>query len=864
MVSRKRSALTLGLILSHLSTSVVSLVGPAVPLAEAADTTTTGATSTYSPFAPSLTSPNFQVAQAQSLSNLYGSCFNIGQNQVDPLVNSIVQLTTGRKAGGKDDPTSCGNVQADKCTIGSIDRPPSCPRNQDEKAINAIFDTAFAQANASSCCVKAKEGQLQEASKELGCISQQNELLANQIKSLQSSLQTNFQAAQKGLAQIETVIADRNNQKQFIQSKLGDDKDNGKGGLLKLQADLQKVIAGDLPRSVKGFEDTITSYNQQQQIFAQRVQDQKMAIAKQCFTSPDPRYQCSVNSTETCSFDQLIEAKYYELSRTVNGQVQRNNKSNMAQALSKKAALDALMQKIFVNMASDTKLSATTQQEAQTQQIQAGDLYMIKTPQDIQNYFGSQLASFNLDGLDVQALFINKFGQCYKEAQSKVNASMTDPKSQYSLTTTFMQSQQKNIRDNFIQYYKTYGDMYTKFWSEMGVTAPLDTSKCESPSTPMAGMLQCAKDLATNLNGAYTGTTPNSSVTVLVKGTSTDPVTQFTFSCNGVNGCVTAMQNLVTNLTSETQSLDQKKKKFISDANTSFEQFKAQMSQVLDVQNQALKNRMMQLKTVLSRNGVNDPLTMTPIQKEGLRKGENLLYEMPDNLLAVIGGDIGLIDPNSGSFDNARIAIAQAIQNYEHKDSDSARIKAELQSVKQACLSNFREEAGKRSIGYIDEYTRICVPIYCSTDKSKLQDFISEVTAAASDTGSELKSDVTARLSGYGDQCKTIDRKSESALRNLTNACSSLRVCNAQGASSATGFCDKYSLSYTLLPDGTDSKSNCETITGNVSTYFSAYEDTLNTSQVPPSCAGLSKSVSKYLNKASGGGGDSNGVGEAD
>jgi hypothetical protein len=858
MVSRKRSALTLGLILSHL----VSLVGPAVPMAEADTVPTTPATS-YSPFNPSMTPVNFQVAQAQSLSNLYGSCFSVGQNQLDPLVNSIVQLTTGK--GPKGDPTSCANVQADKCTIGMSTQPPACPMDRDERAINAIFDSALGQAQASNCCVKAKEGQLQEASKELGCISQQNELLANQIKSLQSTLQQNFQTAQKDLSQIETVITDRQNQLKFIGEKLGGGP-GGTMGLLKLQNELQKVIASQLPQAVKGFEDTITGYNQQQQMFQQRVQNQKMALAKQCFASPDARYQCSVNSTDSCSFAQLIEAKYYELSRSVNGQIQRNNKSNQAQAQSKKAALDALFQSIFSNMASDTKLAATTQQEAQAQQAQAGDIYRIKTPQDILSLYGSQLAAFNIDGLDVKALFLNKFEQCYEDAQSTVTSSMSDPTSQYSLSVSFMQNQQKNIRDNFIQYYKTYGDMYTKFWSEMGVTAPLDTSKCTSSSTPISGMLQCAKDLATNLDGAYTGNTPNSSVTVMVKGNSTNPVTQFTFSCNGVNGCVTAMQNLTNNLTSESQKLEQTKKSYIQQANQSLEQFKNQMSQVLSVQNDALKARMTQLKSVLSKNGVNDPLTMQPIQKEPLRKGENGLYEMPDNLLAVIGGDFGMIDPNSGSFDNARTAIAQAIQNFGQKDSESARMMAELMNVKQACLSKFKEELGRRSLSYIDEYSRQCLPTVCATKpKSYIDSLISTISEAAP-SGLPLKDEVGARLDGWGEQCDSLREKNGAALTSLRDACGNLQYCKRSEVSSdIDGYChaDK-SISFSYADDSAAANSSCATSKKDVSKAFNEYRQSLVSQRKLTSCDAITNKAVNVLQKVHGNDTDESTAGEAD
>lgn len=729
MVSRNRKTLTLGLILVHVATSVTALVGPAELTAQA-DTTplVSNATTGYTPFTFTGTPMSFQTSQAQTLSNLYGSCFGTGNNnQTNQLVDSIVKLTTTKTPGATNSGAngSC-SVDIKTCSTNVPNVSPSCPEKVE--LVDALFNKLIQTATDGSCCVKAKMNALEEANKELTCITQQNNLLAQQIKSIQSDMQSKFQQAQKDVGNLDTVIGERVNQQEFIQSKLGGDKSNGTRGLLALQADMQKVVTGELPVKVKTFEDTITSYNQQQQIFQQRVANQKMALAKQCFTSSDSRYQCSVNSTSTCSFAELMEAKYYELMRSVNGKIQRTNKTNQAQAQSKKAALDALFQTIFANMASDTKLVATTQQEAQNQQQTSGDIYQIKSPQDLQNLYGSQLAAFNLPGLNIQQLFLNKFEQCYEQGQSSVTSAQSDPTSQYSLSVTFMQKQNKDIRDGFIQFYKGYADMYAQFWSTMGQTAPLDTSKCEASSTPLAGMLQCAKDLQVNLEGAYTGKTANSAVTITVPGSSVMPGsttatgTKFNFTCNGVNGCVTVMQNLSTNLKTEIQNQDKAKKNYIQQANQQLDQYKQQLVSILNTQNQALTSRILALKQTMAQGGVQDTLSTQAIQKEKMNKAKTKdaagneydgLYEMPDNLLAVIGGDMSppLIDPNSPGFDNARMSIAQTISNDRGKDAEFANLAANLQKQEMSCKKELGKGAIEKNKSLIQQLGNACATV---------------------------------------------------------------------------------------------------------------------------------------------------------
>jgi len=808
MVSRKKSALSFGLIV----TQVVTLFGAGLPLgvpqAQADNTPIAslpgGGLANYSPFNPSGSPVNFQVAQAQSFANLYGSCFQVaGQGQMDPLVSSIVQLSTGRDAkSGKTG--SCAGVDVKSCSMGITSSPPSCPVEKTKTQIDALFNKFIGVTTVADCCAKGKMSLLQEANKELGCISESNNLLASQIKSLQATLDQNFQQAEKDLSQIDTVVGDRVSQTQFIQTKLGGDKDNGNGGLLKLQADMQKVITGDLPVKVKAFEDSITAYNQQQVIFQQRVQNQKMALAKQCIATPDARYQCSVNSTTACSFSDLIEAKYYELSRTVNGQIQRNNKSNQAQAQSKKAALDALLQTIFGNMASDTKLVATTQQEAQTQQQQAGDIYQIKTPQDIQSLYATQLAAFNLPGFDVQQMFLNKFEQCYEQADSTVTSSMSDSTSQYSLSVAFMEKQKKDIRDGFTQFYKGYGDMYTQFWSTMGVTAPLNTSKCSDPSTPVAGMLQCAKDLSTNLEGAYTGNTPNSMVTIQVKGNSTNPVTAFSFSCYGVNGCVTVMQNATTNLKNETQKLDQYKKNYIQQANHSLEQLKTQMQQTLSVQNQALAKRLETLKTSMASAGVTDPLQIQYLQKEAMTKTKakdsagneyDGLYARPTNLLAMIGADMqpnGMIDPTSSTFDSARSAIAQMLSSDQSKDSEIMNMLSSLNNAKAACENDALKKREEQVVAQTEQLVSCAKSEFWCNSNTKGLSEISDVLGKLDVESKPLAlTQAESNLTNGLEACKTTTKNRGDLEAAVNTDQDALNKCTAASAS-ANGNCALY------------------------------------------------------------------------
>jgi hypothetical protein len=826
-------------------------------MAEADTTTVVPATNgtAYTPFNPAYTSPTFQVAQAQSLAGLYGSCFNIGAGQLDPLVNSITQLTTGKAPGGV---LGCANVKA-PCNSSVSNSPPSCNRSLEPSAMKAVYEQAFAKAGAAACCVKAKESQLQEALKELSCISQQNDLLANQIGSMQAQMQQNFQSIEQNLSKIETVLTDRKNQLDEVNNRLNGGP-GGRMGLLNLKKQLDQVVNVALPTAVKDFNDSINNSTdkgpgifQQQEILQQEVKDMTMGLTKQCMsTTATQSFPCYKNTKDQCSFVQELENSYYEKLRRKN----KDDTSNRNNSGATKAQLDALFSRIFADMSSDITIKPIGQDSSQDQQSQSNGSHGIQTPLDLQTKYGSELAGLSIDGLDLQTFFQNEFAVCYRQAQSTVEKSKTTPNSDYLKAYKKIEKNKQDIRDKMSQFLSSYSEIYKQVYSEFGVTmTPLDLTKCTASTTALNGELNCVKDLQTQLTSIYNGSGSNSSMTVQMKGNSTDPVTAFNFTCSGVDGCITTMQNLVTNLTTEHQKLTQTKKTFIMQANQSLESFKSQMSQVLSVQNQALQSRLNELKKVLSANGVTDPLTTQSVQRRPLEKDENGLYKMPEDLLATIGGDLKppMIDPASGSFDNARSSIARTIQENEQKGAEAEQVMAMITQEQKHCAKEAAEVLEKKSLGYMDEYTRQCLPSICvNKGKTAIQELIADVLDAAP-SGQDLKADVGARTDGWGDQCDALLEKNSTATTGLSEACANLNVCrNTDVTSDMDKYCATALGQAVTYYDGDKFDSNaCIAAKSRVSDKHDATRSIASNTRVV-GCDAITRNLKATLKKAGG------------
>jgi hypothetical protein len=291
-------------------------------------------------------------------------------------------------------------------------------------------------------------------------------------------------------------------------------------------------------------------------------------------------------------------------------------------------------------------------------------------------------------------------------------------------------------------------------------------------------MLQCAKDLQTNLEGAYTGKTANSAVTISVPGSTTMPGsnppsagTKFNFTCNGVNGCVTVMQNLATNLKTETQNQDKAKKNYIQNANQQLEQYKQQLENILTIQNNALDQRLSQLKSKLPSLGVTDPLQVQRLQKVGMTKSKTKdaagneydgLYNTPDDLLGVLGGDIGMIDPNSSTFDSARAAIANAMSEDRHRDSEIASSLVSLKTAEAQCLKDARLKVAEKYVGQSEAVVTCAkIPSWCGGSAGKVNELLQIIGDISADEKNLALQQIEGNLSSGTAQCGETKRRQD-------------------------------------------------------------------------------------------------------
>jgi hypothetical protein len=237
------------------------------------------------------------------------------------------------------------------------------------------------------------------------------------------------------------------------------------------------------------------------------------------------------------------------------------------------------------------------------------------------------------------------------------------------------------------------------------------------------------------------------------------------------------------------------------------------------------------------------------VQKEKLEKGKTTdsqgneydgLYQMPGNLLGVIGGDMSppLIDPASGSFDNARTGIASAIARDQDEEKRVSEVIAELSKKKAACEKKEGEQAETKVTNMLDSWIAKCGDASCGTDT--LTSLKNELGKALGDE-SDLATEVTGRLSGLGNRCAKLSEQQSGAKDTLLTACSGLSSCKDEDIpQNVKNACPKYNA-------GTETKSDCTTVKSTVMTALAQVKNS-QTEDNTVSCGKLSGKLVKKAN----------------
>ncbi|MDR3608287.1 MAG: hypothetical protein P4M08_13030 [Oligoflexia bacterium] len=734
-------------------------------------------------------SVQFSAQGLANIANVFGSCVSSAASGL----GSIVSTTSSSSL-----PSSIAGAASGLLGSGSCSGSDQVPQNNDNgeactMARNnpSYFTNMINQGQQVQSTINCKLKEFSALQSQMQCMQTQANGLQSQIQALSQNLQTNITKQETDVATIDAVVTDRTQQQQQVQSRLGTAGSNGSSGLLGVQAQLSQELS-QWTTAIQQQQAAVTGFQQARLQLQTSVNQRTMQLTSQCFSStPNPAFQCAPNGPP-------VSAQAYALCRvgqnqflTATGTIS-NTSTSQAASQAAQQGLQAVLSSILSDTATFqgqvTAMSAT-QSDPNSLVAPQESTDIISSPNDIETLFGSQLMSFNTSRLNVHDFIMSQFRNCYNSEVNAVNVEETTPGSALYNQAQAIKTSEAAAKATVDQELQDMVNAEAGAQAALTLTStPKATAQCTSAT--LENEMSCITSEQAILRGLLTGNTTNSQMTITIPSNDTmagsSPIS---FTCNGINGCVTAYEAVNQNLTNEINRLGSEKKSYITQANAQTQNYLNTIENALSPQSQNIQTMMQNLNSKLAGLGV-APINMQTYSSTPLTKDSDGLYQMPSDLLATVGGALTppLLQLSGNDFTSGLGSIANSEQQ---EQSNSGQIASYLQGIQaeqaqcqdmnqQNMLSSLGSQAGNIN-NCVTQDMSLCSDSVLSSDFSSLNNYLQQQAnnpnANNSFSSSGLDSGIQLNCSGSGN------------LSTVQAACGS-RLSNGLGVQKIATGCD--------------------------------------------------------------------------
>jgi hypothetical protein len=706
-----------------------------------------GVTPGFDPTLP----PQFDMSKIAGRGLLFQSCSQNLQNTISNSLQSVAgALAPNNPLGGTGAATAANfglsmGYGINAVCLGSDVGPSADSMTCQTLAPFGTINQSQLRAKASAiegalAAVQCKKGKLSAIQAELGCLSTQAEMLAQQLSTIQSAYQSNIQRMQQDVQKIDAVIADREAQDQDVLGKLGggDAKAGGKG-LRQIREELQALVLGKgdgataaIPGQIQELENKIKDIDVQQNMLDDAIAQRTMGLASECFGKRTAAsFKCVPNGPP-------VTAKEYALCRIeqnamINGKGQiEDNAILKAQAAEKRAALGDLLDKIMGE--SPQKLAPS--QNGQPPQVDPSQpIATLLTAADVEQAYGSDLAALDGNGLQIHDFVMKQVGYCFQRASRTVETEKKKKGTPIAQQQLQIERMKRDINTQGNSMIETNAAKYSEAMTGLtGMNLPLTTSACKG-ATPQ-GQISCLRDIQKNAEDLLAGRGRGSAIRMAIKGS--DNNTNIVFNCDGLNGCITALENVHRNLGDEKKRVTAFKKDYVLKAKQSVDNFTKQMASMMSAQGNALNSRLQDLNKALSSLGVGG-IDIKRVEGEKMEYDENGLPKVPQNSLQLIGGQMNppMLDVHGDNISGSLAKMADGVKDLDAKLGPLMEAKNRLAMLPAECAGQRAQRAGNqlRSIASELETGNCEYSEYYCERVSRLAELAESVQDVSSNTG---------------------------------------------------------------------------------------------------------------------------------
>ena len=556
------------------------------------------------------------------------------------------------------------------------------------------------------CTDQCKKNKLLAVMGEINCITNQAQALNNQIGSLTNVYNTNILRMQKDVALIQSAQDDRAAQLKDVTQKLQGNGEGGTPGLLQLQ---QKTLAmiNAMPAQIQQINVEYQQTVQSQRALDEQIQIRTMSLTMDCFDNRTvDSYRCAPNGPPVTPKAYLLCRFQQNQNLGANGMVEQNSVTR-AQAQAGDQGLGALLDQMAGDTSSNPNIpvSNNNNQDEMLQNMQS-PLQELSVA-DVQNLYGNQLSKYTIGGTNADAFVMAIMKSCNDRATREVQLETERANTIIGQGEYQIKLAQQKTNTDILGLYSTYSQQFSDDMSGLvGLNVPLNTSQCAGAATQV--QIQCLNNIRTTMQGMMNGTAPNATMAGQVKGNNS--ATDINFKCQGLNGCVTTLQNITRNIQVSQTQLDNFKKLYIVQANQSTEMFTKQVASQLNGQSQMLNTQLLSLNTALASLGFGGGINLPKLQGEQFQYDKDGLVKDPTNVLNLVGQYVNppLPDLSGNGLAGAMGGVSQAQQqldsNYAVLNSDMIQVANMQQSCMYQANQNVLSQAGAAQNCYASPY----------------------------------------------------------------------------------------------------------------------------------------------------------------
>jgi hypothetical protein len=619
--------------------------------------------------------PTFNAAQGQQMANIFTSCMG-------PQIQAGIQSLGSTLTGGP----GMGSISINStCPAGT---PPgvgdslSCDSFMIDNRVSSERIRALStQIDSSIAGMMCQKGKFEAVKGELQCLANQADILTAQIGSLQDLYTNNIQRMQQDVSQLKAVIADRTAQEEEVKALLNGGGESGTGavGLLRLKEQTQQMIAA-MPTEIQGIKEEQKLAAEQRRAFEEQVQTRTMALTAECFkTRGESTYRCTRNGPPVSAYE-YVQCRYEQERQVGEDRVVERSKKAQNRAKADAAGLKSVLDSMLGDAPQSAKIPTNPQEGQASMDVNLNILSVA----DIESQYGDELSRFNAQGFDFHGFVVASLGNCFKRANRLVTREKKRANTALGLGDFRIQQMERATRTKIDGMLTKYSQQYAENMRGLtGMNLPLDTRSCNNAAPHTQA--KCLDDIKVQMEGLLKGNVPQSGVQMMVKGN--NPKTNIVFTCQGLDGCITTLQNVSRNLATEKKRVDQFKKDYVLRANQNVDRFTKQMATMLSPQSQALTNRLKALNTALASLGVGSGVNIPTLRGERMQKDEDGLYQAPDSALKAIGEQMNppMLDVSGNSFSSALGGVADGVKRIDQDLARAQDAKARLQSLASTC-----------------------------------------------------------------------------------------------------------------------------------------------------------------------------------